>query len=218
MCFSAAASFTAATATGIAGVVTATRVTTFREAPLGSVPLIFAVQQAIEGGLWLVLGHQWPEALGPMLANSFVTIALVVWPLLAPVAILLVEMNSWRRAAIAALLLMGAVVAVYSASDIVQHPYAAQAIGGSLCYVNKSPFPLSLFAAYALATCGPALISSRPVLRGFGVIVVTGGIVSLFFYFVAFLSVWCFFAAAASVVIGAHFVRGTRDVPVPVSF
>jgi hypothetical protein len=55
MCFSPLASFTTAALTGVIGVVAIGRVARPSELPLAAIPLFFGVQQAIEGGLWLVL-------------------------------------------------------------------------------------------------------------------------------------------------------------------
>ena len=55
MCFSAPASFVTAGITGAIGIVALTRVGEPRELPLAAPPLLFALQQSIEGLLWLNL-------------------------------------------------------------------------------------------------------------------------------------------------------------------
>ena len=55
MCFSASASFVTAAITGAIGIVTLTRVNEPRELPFAATPLLFALQQAVEGLLWLNL-------------------------------------------------------------------------------------------------------------------------------------------------------------------
>ncbi len=205
MCFSATASFVTASVTAIAGIATATQATGPKEVPLASIPLVFAAQQATEGALWLTFQHSLPEAAAPPLANAFIVFALIVWPLLVPLASGLVEPKSGRAAAIAVMFLGGAIVAGYSTYDVMHHPYAAYIVGRSLCYINNSPYPSGLFLAYAAATCGPLIASSHPALRWFGVIIALGLVASLLFFFVNFLSVWCFFAAAGSIVICAYF-------------
>jgi hypothetical protein len=55
MCFSAPASFITAGITGAIGVVALTRINEPRELPLAGTPLLFALQQGIEGLLWLKL-------------------------------------------------------------------------------------------------------------------------------------------------------------------
>jgi uncharacterized membrane protein YjjB (DUF3815 family) len=59
--------------------------------------------------------------------------------------------------------------------------------------------------AYLASVSLPLLMSSRRTLVMLGAIVLVGALVAYGFYLEAFQSVWCFFAAAASVVILAHF-------------
>ena len=91
MCFSATASFATAAATGAMGVVTVMRVDNVREAPLAAIPLVFCVQQAIEGALWVTLGHGADANLSGVLANAYIVIALMFWPVFAPFAAGLIE-------------------------------------------------------------------------------------------------------------------------------
>jgi hypothetical protein len=67
MCFSAAASFVTAGVTGAIGAVALTRVNEPRELPLAATPILFALQQSIEGLLWLNL----PIAPGGIHFNRF---------------------------------------------------------------------------------------------------------------------------------------------------
>ena len=59
--------------------------------------------------------------------------------------------------------------------------------------------------AYALCTCLPPLFSSDKFVRAAGITIVTGLAVSSIFYYEGFFSVWCFFAALASVTIFGRF-------------
>jgi len=205
MCFSATASFAVATGTGLVGVLAATKVSNWREIPLASMPLIFAAQQGIEGVLWLRLasadGTDW---IGP-LANIFAVIALVVWPVWSPLAAGLIERDRPRRLAIAVLLGLGLVVALFGLADIQASPYGVAILGRSLSYANGVVHSPLLLGAYVLCTCGPLLLSSHAMLRLFGAIVVAGLVVSAVFYFAVSFSVWCFFAAAGSVMVYLYF-------------
>ena len=87
MCFSASASFAVAAGTGLVGALTVAKVSNWREIPLASVPVIFATQQTIEGVLWLLLPTGSEPALTGSLANIFAFCALVIWPLLSPLAV-----------------------------------------------------------------------------------------------------------------------------------
>lgn len=201
MCFSAPASFTVAAATSAIGAVALMRVSDARQLPLASFPVIFGAQQAVEGLLWLTLRNTLPPIFTAALANTFIFVALAVWPLLAPIAVALVEPVSIRRYVIAGLAVPGLAVAIYALSSIAQHPYAAAIAGHSICYVGAYQFPLWGMAAYALSTCAPLFLASDRMLRLLGAVIGFGAVVSALFFYESFVSVWCFFAAAASVAV-----------------
>jgi hypothetical protein len=146
---------------------------------------------------------QGPEAL--LLANGFAGVALVVWPLLAPLSAGLVEPDPARRRLVWWLAALGLGFALYSAADIAAHPYHAVQSFKSLCYINNSPYPRAALPLYCAATCGGFLLSSSAPLRLFGAVALAGLAVSLLTFFTALVSVWCFFAAAASMILVAHF-------------
>ena len=207
MCFSATASFTGAAAAGVAGAMAVSRTGAVRELPLAGIPIIFGVQQAIEGLLWLTFQHGWPGNYLQVLANAFVFIALAVWPWLVPFAVGLVEEDRTRRRVIALLVPAGAAVAGYSVLTMLQHPYAAKIVHSSICYVAANPHPYPMLVLYAVCTCAPLFLATERFLRLLGVVVITGAVVSALFFYESFVSVWCFFAAAASVVIYLEFER-----------
>lgn len=203
MCFSATASFAAAALTGAVGVVTLTHVKTPWELPLASMPLLFGIQQAIEGTLWLILPQG--GAVAGALVGAFATIALAVWPPLVPLAISLVERQRTRRVLLYTLIPAGLAVAVYSALDMVQHPFSASLSSAGVCYVNGVSYSSAAFVAYLLCTCLPPLLSTNRRLKLIGGVVAAGMLISWAFYYVSFISVWCFFAAITSALIYAFF-------------
>jgi hypothetical protein len=214
MCFSATASFSAAGILTLAGVATLSKAHDPRERPLASVPLVFALQQGIEGLLWrtVPVSHQ----AGRNLATGFAVLALIVWPLFIPLAIGLAEKVRKKQRLIVALMGPGLGVAGYSILDIRAHPYMAWPAPHSLVYINDSPFPWPLMLAYLAAVCVPPLLSSSPAIRWFGMVVTVGLAVTLGFFFVSLVSVWCFFAAIASAILVGHFWR-TLPTPLPLS-
>ena len=171
--------------------------------PLASVPLLFAAQQGIEGALWLTVPEGRAHSL--LLANLFAAIALIVWPLLIPPAIALVERDPARRLVMLTLLPAGIGVAVYSAGTTLAHPYLAWPVGHTLTYVDNHPYSPSMMAIYLACTCVPPLLSSSRALRIFGLIITIGLAVAMLAFFESFVSVWCFFAALASLTILAFF-------------
>ena len=207
MCFSATASFSAAGILTVTGVATLAQVKKRAELPLALTPFLFATQQAVEGTLWLTVGQGRAHSL--MLANIFATIALVVWPVLIPLAIALVEREALRRLVMLLLLPAGIGVAVYSAGTTLAHPYLAWPVGRALTYVDNHPYSPTMLATYLICTCLPPLLSSSRMLNLFGVIVAAGLGIAMLAFYEDFVSVWCFFAALASVTL-LRFFREPR--------
>ena len=69
--------------------------------------------------------------------------------------------------------------------------------------MNVNNHGIVVALAYLGATALFLMLSTRPVVATLGVIVLVGS--AFAFYWEAFVSVWCFFAAAASVVLASHF-------------
>jgi hypothetical protein len=205
MCFSATASFGAAALTGSAGVAAMARAHPPNELPLAAIPLIFAVQQACEGFLWLSLAESPESVFVHLLVGTFSVIALMVWPIWVPVAVGMIEPQPIRRLMIYFLLPLGVIAALYSALDMWRHPYTASLAAASICYTNRVAFPEAILALYVLSTCIPSLLSSHKAVRAFGGFVAAGLLVSTLFYTFSLISVWCFFAAMASIGIYALF-------------
>jgi hypothetical protein len=210
MCFSATASFATAACTGLVGVVTLARAPRWQDKLLAGIPLIFALQQAIEGALWLALARAPPPASLAFLASGFAVVALVVWPSYGPLAVGLAEPQRLRKRLILALLGLSLPASLYGAMHIASHPYAVCIVSRSLSYRDGQPYPPALTGAYILCTCLPLILTSQPALRWFGAIVIAGLLVSAIFYYEQSFSVWCFFAASGSIVLYAHFAEVRR--------
>lgn len=210
MCFSATASFVTAGVTGLAGAYALTRVDRWRDAPLAATPLLFALQQGVEGLLWLELPRAPAGPLAAGLTLLYLLLAQVFWPVYAPAAALLAEPSATRRRLIAPLLLVGAAVGASLLWNDLTHPASAAVLNCHVVYATGAPASVGLEAAYLAAVSLPLLLSTRRALQALGVIVLAGCVATYLFYWQAFLSVWCFFAAAGSVVIVAHFDRARR--------
>lgn len=195
----------AAGITGAVGVVALSRAREPREWPLAAVPLFFAAQQSIEGLLWLQLPVAPDGAVTTSLTYLYLLFAEVFWPVYAPAACLLIEPVRARRLAILACLIVGLVVAVYYLSSILTHPHTARILGGHVVYVTGGKISFPMGTAYLVATGLAILLSSHRAMLTLGVIVVIGAVVSYTLFWQSFVSVWCFFAATASIVILMQF-------------
>lgn len=203
MCFSATASFSTSAVLGVVGVATVMHVRHAKELPLALTPLIFAAQQAIEGFLWLSLPQQ--TGLTLPLTYFFLFFALLWWPVYAPLAILWLEDIPWRKMMIALFAALGMVAGLFQYGIFLARPKAAEIINACIYYPNNQSYHYAVIIFYALATVGAGLISSKRIVNVFALLTGLFAIIAWYFYTVDFASVWCYFAALASVILYLNF-------------
>jgi hypothetical protein len=208
MCFSATASFSAASITGVIGVATLRQVKHPRELLLAAMPLLFAVQQAIEGALWLKLPAGGGGDAVLVLSLGFLVFAKVLWPAYVAPAVLLIEPDLRRRRVLYVIAALGCTISLYMLNRLIANPPPVAICGQSLDYGGNENGLSGQSFLYLLLTCVPLLLSSSVGIRRFGAIVVTGFLVSVTTYFATFISVWCFFAAAGSALLYFYFRSG----------
>jgi hypothetical protein len=204
MCFSATASFVTAGLTAAVGLYAVSRSSGMREFPLASMPLFFAVQQLVEGGLWLTLPISPDGAVSSWLSHTFLVFALIFWPVFSPFAALSLEPDVFRQRVIGLCLAIGGAVSTYFLWVLLTEPHQALVADGHISY-QIGDTPVSVDGAYMVATTMGLLVSSHRPVAVLGLIVLAGSVVSYAVYMETFVSVWCFFAAVASVVIAGHF-------------
>lgn len=173
-------------------------------------PIVFAIQQSIEGLLWLNLPLAPDGPVATRLTLLFLLLAEVWWPLYVPAMMLLVEPDARRRRLMLPWLVAGLGVAAYLLWGIVMRPHGARILSGHVVYVTEHQFPFAVGLAYLAATCLPLLMSTHRAVVILGVIVLTGCVTAYAFYWESFVSVWCFFGASASAVILFHFEQASR--------
>jgi hypothetical protein len=213
MCFSATASFLAAGIIGATAFAAMTRVTRRSEIALAAMPAFFAVQQSVEGLLWLALAQAPGKPYADTLTLIFLLFAKIFWPVYAPWAPLLIEPDAIRVRWMRLCALIGTAVGAYFLWSLAGYAPMATIAGGHIVYGGEPPVPFAIIAGYFIATCIAAALSSHAALRVFAAIVAIGSVFSYAFYWEAYSSVWCFFAAAASLVVVVHLVqvRNTRE-------
>jgi uncharacterized protein DUF6629 len=195
MCFSPTASFVTVGITTAAAIACFTRIRRWCELPLASLPLIFAGQQSVEGFLWLTLPVDPDGPISSMLTLIFLLYAAVFWPAFAPMAALLMEPQSRRRRLMGVCCVIGAGVALYFLWSICTYPHAAIIRRGHIAYTGEPRTPATIGVLYLVATAVTPLLSSQLAVALLGVIVLGGSILAYAFYWEAFASLWCFFAA-----------------------
>ncbi len=209
MCFSATASFTAGALLLGAGILTVRSAHCPRELPRAAIPLLFSIQQLIEGVVWLTLRHEAP-LLNAAMTHAYSFFSHVLWPAYVPVAVLLVEPPGWRRATLWGLSAAGAAVAVYLMYMLVTFPVISRVTGQHIEYVSPHFFVAAVMSIYLLSTAISPTVSTHQWVKVFGALALASFGVAYYFYARWFISVWCLFAAVLSLVLGAHLTSRTR--------
>ena len=203
MCFSAAASFIAGVSLTAIGVVTMKKARYSAEIPFASIPLLFGIQQLIEGMLWLSFRFEIP-LLNVTMTYLFVLFSHVLWPIFVPYSIWLIETVVWRKKVIRIFQLIGSAVGLYLLYYIIMFPITSE-IKVNVLYVFPDFHKPPVLLLYVVATCVSGFFSSHRIINVFGVLALLLFMLSYWFYMVAFFSVWCFFSALLSGVIYLHF-------------
>jgi hypothetical protein len=214
MCFSPQADVTGALVVGVVGVDTIRQVRDRHDWPLASVPLLFAVHFAIEAFVWWGLDGKVSASVGHDAAWLYLLIALVVVPAFVPLAVTLAEPSPRRRRVMAVLTLVGFAVALVMLQALIKGPVSAHVQAHCIAYNTHLVDGGQLTAMYVVATCGVLLLSSSRRIVAFGAVnlVVVGFLAWLMSQ--QFISLWCAWAAIASVAIDLHLRHKGRDHPV----
>lgn len=210
MCFSPTASFTASAVLGAIGVAGIAKTRASKALPLAVVPLIFAVQQAIEGGLWLSIQGQAASVL--MFTTLFLFFALFWWPAFAPFTAYFAETVRWRRIIIGLFTAIGFGLGAYLYINFLLHPEPATILNHCVYYRYSVPNSSWAITLYMLVTIGAGLLSSKKSLQIFWLVAGALAFLSWRIYLENFTSVWCFFAAIVSVLL-YHFEFASVPLP-----
>jgi hypothetical protein len=165
-------------------------------------PLLFGIQQILDGIVWLSFGT---PPLHTLTTYAYALFAFVFWPIFTPLAILALETHQWRKGILKALSFVGLGVGVFFLYFILFGTVTAQIVNHCVAYATPHPYGFGILAFYLVATCGSFFVSSRRILNIFGIILLISFAIAGWFYFEAFTSVWCFFAAILSGIIYWHF-------------
>lgn len=203
MCFSASASFGLGTALLIVGVATVWKVVTPSQLPFAGIPLIFSLQQFTEGFLWLSLTNASWQNSQQLLTYLFLVFAQVIWPFWVPFSIFLVEENVRRKKILIALTGFGSVIALYVIYALFNYTIDSHVSGKHVSYQINFPGNISKLSAlfYFIPTIIPAFVSSVKSMIFLGIALLLSFVVTKLFYEEHVISVWCYFAAAISIVV-----------------
>lgn len=199
MCFSAEASFTVGSVITVIGVATFRQVHQSSRMMIALIPLLFGIQQLLEGVVWLHMNGEFISTPFSQLAsNTYLFISWALWPTYIPLAFLISEKIPWKRVACLISFLLGIYITYVHILYLLTHDITPTIVGRSIFY-DFSPVHGNI--AYGLAVLPPIFISSIPRMWIFGVWLLVTFIAAQVIYATTFTSVWCFFCAAVSIVL-----------------
>ncbi|CAN5461467.1 hypothetical protein BH10ACI4_BH10ACI4_05050 [soil metagenome] len=213
MCFSATANFVGSGVLGAIGVATFARVKHKRELLFAALPTFFAIHQFIEGFVWLGLDGILSPAVTHGMGLAFAVYAQGLLPILMPLSVVLFEPDGKGRRRMLPFLALGMVTGLYMLWALLAFPLRIYIQQNSIVYVNDGTNYTTLAAFYIIATCGSLFFSKvRPmVLFGAANLAILLIVMAVKRY--AFTSLWCAYAAIASVIILAYFWRSRMHRP-----
>ena len=203
MCFSATASFVAGASLSAIGLATLANAEQRSEIPFAAIPLLFGIQQLVEGVVWLTFGRDAP-VVRHVMTNVYSVFSHVLWPIYVPFAIAFLDTTPWRRKTLRAFQVAGVVVGLYLAYSLIARPIVAEVIGRHIVYVSPHFYLLPVIVLYLAATCASCFFSSHTFVRLFGILALLSFIAAAVVHARALVSIWCFFAALLSVLIYLH--------------
>lgn len=213
MCFSATANFVGSAALGAVGVVTLTKVKHRRELLFAALPTLFAVHQFIEGFVWLGLDGILLPTVAHDMGAAFMLYAQGLLPFLLPLSVMLFEPDRKDRRRMLPFVVLGGGTALYILWALTAYPLQVYVRGNSIVYINQATNNTAVAVLYVIATCGSLFLSQIKPMVIFGVANLTILLIVMEVKRYAFTSLWCAYAAIASVIILAYFWNSSGHRP-----
>lgn len=220
MCFSAEASFTAAALLiplGGLAVVRAAKVAP-KYAPLCALPLLFGLQQAMEGMVWIAGGGDdaaWVERF----SLAYMFFSWIAWPVWVPVSVYFLEPLRRRPLYIAFAVggaMLGGVqyIPYFTHEGWLTTTFLANAISyGDTQLLDALMTREATYLLYLVFIIMPLIVSSDRAARVFGALVTLVLAITYFFFSFAYISVFCMGGAVMSSYLVWMIFRKGADTP-----
>jgi hypothetical protein len=203
MCFSAVASYSAAAAlipVGVASITVAAQKKQYSWIPVAAMPLLFGIQQFIEGKVWNGMDSGDADS-AKLWALGFLFFSHALWPAYSPFMVWKLEKNEVRKKILLAIVFLGAFLGAVSYIPFVFQPerYIPTVINCRLDYATSVVLgQLPTRGIYLIVVLGCFFVSSLKTIRRYGTMVAVSIVMTFAFWKFAFVSVWCFWAALVS--------------------
>lgn len=203
MCFSANASFIAGAVLAGVGVASLSQIRKPAHLMFASIPLLFAIQQVCEGFVWLSLSDSNFSGWHTFAKYAFLFFAQIIWPFWIPLSFLRIERVPKRRKIIGYFLYAGIAASIMLTYRLLFSTAVALIDGCHISYqINGTK---TLLIVTGILYIGAIVIAPFISSWKSAIALATANVVSLLvtqlFFEVYLVSVWCFFAAAQSVLV-----------------
>ncbi len=213
MCFSASANFAGSGVLGAVGAITLTKVKHRRELLFAALPALFAIHQFIEGFVWLGLDGILSPTVTHNMGAAYMLYAQGLLPFLLPLGVLLFEPDGRSRRRMLPFLVIGVATGLYILWALVAYPTQIYIKENSIVYINQATNYTAVAIFYLIATCGSLFFSKVKAMVIFGTANLAILLVVIAVKRYAFTSVWCAYAAIASVIVLVYFWRTSGQRP-----
>jgi len=134
-------------------------------------------------------------------------------PFLLPLSVLLFEPDAGSRRRMLPFLVLGGATTLYILWALTAFPLQLYVRGNSIVYINQATNNIAVAVLYVIATCGSLFFSKIRMMVVFGMANLAIVLVVMGIKRYAFTSVWCAYAAVASVIILAYFWASSEERP-----
>jgi hypothetical protein len=134
-------------------------------------------------------------------------------PFLLPLSVMLFEPDHRSRRRMMPFLVIGGATTLYILWALTAYPLEVYVRENSIVYINQATNNTLVAVLYVIATCGSLFFSKVRMMVIFGVANLAILLIVMAFKRYAFTSLWCAYAAVASVIILVYFWRSSTDRP-----
>jgi hypothetical protein len=147
------------------------------------------------------------------MGSAFMLYAQGLLPFLLPLSVLLFEPDTKSRRRMLPFLVLGGATALYILWALAAYPLQVYLKGNSIVYINQATNNTAVAVLYVVATCGSLFFSKVRAMVIFGAANLAILLLVMAVKRYAFTSLWCAYAAVASVIILVYFWRSAADRP-----
>ena len=222
MCLSAEASFIAAAGLIPAGALSTARAyrTDRRYIPIAALPLLFGLQQGLEGMVWMANGN---AILVERFSLAYMFFSWMAWPVWVPVSVYFLETER-RKPLYLVLAIVGGMIGAMQYFPYFAHDgwLTTQFLPRVIIYSGQELFDnvvgrTATRSIYVVVVVGSLLLSSILDIRIFGALVGAVVVATYLFFSYAYISVFCFGGAIMSLYLVKMMFRDHRRSPLMVA-